>query len=831
MTLFFNDKRLFLTRGGEFLMRLAADAAYVLLSVSTVLLFFSETARLRWFAVLAALFLIDRVLHLGEAEKSLPELGGEKVNLADFLTPGAYKILSRSLRKARSMGQSFYLVLGKELLTTSDVREALARLDVAAEEILQKLEGELESGKVSESREEIIKKIEALVLAAAENARRVGERFIETRNIFAALGAIKDDANIARVFELFKVAPIDLEEAIIFGRFRRRFSRLRRLPAVLGGFANQQRFLRKRVMNRAWTARPTPFLDQFSTDLTDLARAEKIGFLIGHEKEFKELLDVVSRPGKPNALLVGEPGAGKSAMIAHLAFRMVKDDVPPVLFDKRLIELELSPLLAEATPGTLALRLRRITDEIILAGNIVLFLPNVHDLFRTGEKQSLNVMDILLPIIKNNAIPVIAETYPREFKEYIEPRSDFLDQFEPVRVEEIGVEDAYRFLVYMSLILEREFKIVITLRAVKSAVALAHRYFRSRLLPGSAVDLLKHALAEASRRREKTLTEEAVVAVAEAESRIPIQKAGADETQKLLNLEELIHQKLVNQEAAVGAVSRALREYRSGLSRRGGPIATFLFVGPTGVGKTELAKILAAIQFGSPEMMERFDMSEYQEKASIARFIGAPEGGQGGALTDAVLEKPYSLILLDEFEKAHPDILNLFLQVFDDGRLTDSLGRTVDFENTIIIATSNAHSEFIKTEVEKGRTTEDLSDELKKKLTDYFKPELLNRFSDIIVFRSLNMEEIEKIAGLQLKSLADQVMEAQGIVLRFDEAAVKEVARRGFSPVFGARPLRQVISEKIRGPLAEKILKKEVGRGNELLLKKEGEELVFYVNK
>ncbi|KKU94524.1 MAG: Negative regulator of genetic competence ClpC/mecB [Candidatus Jorgensenbacteria bacterium GW2011_GWA1_48_13] len=820
-----------MTRGGEFLTRLAAYTAYALTAASAVLLFFSEITKMRWLAVLLTIFLVDRLIHLGQAEKSLNELKSENVNLAEALTPGAHKVLSRALRKARIVRQNFHLVLFKELLRERDVLEALTRLDVSPDEVLAKVEGELEGAKTPESHGEILKKMENIVLAAYENALRTKERFIETRSIFVALGTVKDDVNIAKIFGLFEVASLDLEEAIILSRFRRKFSRLRRPPSVLGGFAHRPRFLRKRVMNRSWTARPTPFLDQFSTDLTDLARAEKIGFLIGHGKEFKEMLDVVSRPGKPNALLVGEPGAGKSTMIAHLAFRMVKDDVPPVLFDKRLVQLELSSLLAEAAPEVLTDRLRRITDEVILAGNIVLFVPDIHDFFRTAEKRALNVMDILLPIVRNNAIPVIGETYPREFKEYIEPRSDFLNQFDTVRVEELGLEDAYRFLVYMSLILEREFKTVITLRAVKSAVTLAHRYFRNRLLPGSAVDLLKHALTEAARKGEKTLTEEAIVALAEAESRIPIQKAGAAETQKLLNLEELIHQKLINQEAAVKAVSRALREYRSGLSRGGGPIAAFLFVGPTGVGKTELAKTLAAIQFGSKEMMERFDMSEYQERASISRFIGAPSGERGGTLTDAVLEKPYSLILLDEFEKAHPDILNLFLQVFDDGRLTDSLGRTADFENTIIIATSNAHSEFIKTGVEKGRTVEELSEELKKKLTDYFKPELLNRFSDVIVFRSLKMAEIEKITALQLESLAEQVMETQSIAIQFDEAAVSEVARLGFSPVYGARPLRQVISEKIRGPLAEKILKKEVGRGNELLLKKEGGEFIFKVVK
>ena len=585
-------------------------------------------------------------------------------------------------------------------------------------------------------------------------------------------------------------------------------------------------------MNRAWTARPTPTLDEFSADLTDLAREEKIGLLIGHEREFSDLLSIISRPGKPNALLVGEPGSGKSTIMAHLAFKMIKDDVPPVLFDKRLVSLEITELLGNAPPEVLASRIQRIVDEIVLAGNIILFIPNTHDLFRTAQTKSLSAIDLLLPLVRNSAIPLIGETYPREFKQYIEPRTDFLDQFDVVRVEEISEENALRFLAYYSLILEKEFGVYITFRAVSAAVRLAHRYFRNKPLPGSAVDLLKRATGRAAQARVKTVDEKVVISLAEETSRIPIETAGGAEAEKLLNLETTIHKRLVNQETAVGAVSRALREYRSGLSRKGGPIATFLFVGPTGVGKTELSKILADIQFGSKEAMHRLDMSEYQEKSSVSRLIGTSDGERTGALTDAVLENPYSLILLDEFEKAHPDILNLFLQVFDDGRLTDSLGRTASFENTIIIATSNAHSDFIKSEVEAGKKMEEISEELKKKLTDYFKPELLNRFSDVIVFRGLNPDEIEAIAKLLLGEVSRLVEDVHGITLAYTEDAIRRIAELGFSPVFGARPLRQVISEKVRGGLAEKILRKELGRGNSVMLAPNSEgEISFEVTE
>ena len=317
-----------------------------------------------------------------------------------------------------------------------------------------------------------------------------------------------------------------------------------------------------------------------------------------------------------------------------------------------------------------------------------------------------------------------------------------------------------------------------------------------------------------------------VIAVVERKINIPIQRAGKKETEKLLNLENIIHQSLIDQEQAVSNVSRALREYRSGLSRKGGPIASFLFVGPTGVGKTELSKILAKIQFGSENLMVRFDMSEYQTKESIMRFIGTPDGKISGSLTDAIMQKPFSLVLLDEFEKAYPDILNLFLQVFDDGRLTDSLGRTVDFSNTIIIATSNAHSNFIKDRIEAGDKIEKISEELKKKLTEYFKPELLNRFSQIMVFKNLSQEDIAAVAKLQLKSLAKD-LEEQGIDFLCDEEATRKIAELGYDPVFGARPLRGVISEKIRSVLAEKILRGEIVKGDSVKIGVKNKEIDF----
>ncbi len=565
-------------------------------------------------------------------------------------------------------------------------------------------------------------------------------------------------------------------------------------------------------MNRAWTSRPTPTLDKYGIDFTDLARDSQVGFLIGHDAEYERLVETLARPMNPNALLIGEPGIGKGAVIQHLALSLIKDDVPQGLFDRRLVGLQLQNLVAGAAPEELDARLKKIVEEIFMAGNIILYIPDIHNLVRTSGTAYLSAADALMPVIMANNFPVVGTTYPKEFKQLLEPRSDFVGIFESITVNEITEAEAEKILIYESLLLEKQAKIKISFGAIKRAVMLAKKYFRNRFLPSSAEELLKSALIDAERRGEKLVTPDRVTAVAEEKVNVPMHDAGGDEASKLLNMESIIHERLVGQEEAVTAVAQALREYRSGLTRKGGPIASFLFVGPTGVGKTELAKLLSEIQFGSPKMMVRFDMTEYQDKQSFYRFIGSPDGTIRGALTDAVLEKPYSLVLLDEFEKAYPDILNLFLQVLDDGRLTDNMSRVVDFTNTIIIATSNAHSDIINDSLSRGESMSNIAEYLKSRLVDIFKPELLNRFSKIIVFKNLEPKDLPPIVELNLKELAAAVKN-QGIDLKFSPEAIAKIAKLGYDPQFGARPLRRVIDEYVRAPLSEALLSKKIARG------------------
>jgi len=456
--------------------------------------------------------------------------------------------------------------------------------------------------------------------------------------------------------------------------------------------------------------------------------------------------------------------------------------------------------------------MKAIVDEIFMAGNIILYIPDIHNLVRTSGTTYLSAADALMPVITANTFPIVGTSYPKEFKQFIEPRSDFVGMFESIMVNEISEADAEKVLTYESFLLERQSKVAVSFGAIKRAVILAKKYLRDKYLPSSAEELLKSAIVDAERRGEKTVTPDRVTAVAEEKVNIPMHEAEGDEAEKLLHMEELIHHRIIGQDEAVKAVAQALREYRSGLTRKGGPIASFLFVGPTGVGKTELAKILAELQFGSQKMMVRFDMTEYQDKTSFYRFIGSPDGSTRGALPDAVMEKPYSLVLLDEVEKAFPDILNVFLQVLDDGRLTDNMGRVVDFTNTIIIATSNAHSDIINEALSKGESMTDISDYLKARLTDVLKPELLNRFSKIIVFKNLDPRELPRIAEINTGELV-AAAKSQGITLSFSPEAIARIAKLGYDPAFGARPLRRTIDEQIRAPLSEAMLAKKIVKG------------------
>lgn len=828
LTATFDDPRLRMTVAGRIAVRIVPYIAYPVLAVLTALLLTLDVQWLFFTGVTMLLILGDRVIHRHEGDEPLSELPREgNVNIARYTTPAAFIVLERAYDRSLLSGRALSLQLIRLFLHMHNVRDAFVRLDVNPEEVRHAVEDYLARDEgVPPNRTILIAQAGELMLGAFRIAQGNDPLFIDADDLCAAL-FLSNDPWVKKILMTFGMEAQDVAEAIQFSYVQRQFRKRFRASGSLSGLVmGRNRGMRPRVMNRAWTARPTPGLDRASVDLTDLARRGGAGFLVGHDSEYARLLDALSRPTGSNALLVGDVGIGKETIVHHLAYELTKDRVPAPLFDRRLISLNLSILISDASPEELQGRLQQVVREITMAGNIILFIPDIHNLVKTSGTAYLSAADALLPLFMSNMFPIIGSSYPREFKEFIESRSDFVGAFEVIRVQEISEVEARKVLIADSALIEAQHNITVSFSAVKSAVALAKKYFHQSFLPASADILLKDAVALVVRNGGRIVKAADIIAVVEGKTKIPIHETTGDEAEKLLNLEDTIHKRLIGQEEAVKAVADALRQYRSGLARKGGPIASFLFVGPTGVGKTELAKILASIQFGSEKAMVRFDMTEYGDKQSFFRFIGSPDGSVHGALTDTILEKPHSLVLLDEFEKAYPDILNLFLQVMDDGRLTDNLGRTVDFTNTIIIATSNAHSDIINEALSKGESVADIADYLKKRLVDVFRPELLNRFSKIIIFRNLEPEHIKKIAALNLKDLAAMVS-AQGITLTWDEAALKEVVRLGYDPAFGARPLRRVIDDAIKAPLAEKILKKEIERGGSLLLTIEQDKLIL----
>jgi ATP-dependent Clp protease ATP-binding subunit ClpC len=821
--LYFNDPRLSMTIVGRLLVRSLAFISYACVSVICVVGIFSSGVRsFRWAGIILLIFLIDRFRHAKKSRRSFLEMPGSgRINLASYANPAALRLLEKSFEDSTMTRSNLDLQILKQFLKSPESVSIMSRLDIKFEEFQQKLEEFLDkSGKAKDfSRDKLVEDVGTVIDDAYRQALNAHHLAIEFGDLCVAAARSKD-AGILQLLEAFTITPNDISRGFLFAE-----ARARAKPARHGRVKIQHA-----IMNRAWTSRPTPTLDRYSRDLTDLARLGTLGFMLGHADDYERLVTALSRPVNPNVLLVGPDGIGKETMVEHLAISVVLDLVPETLSDRRVVRLDIAEVVTDSQREEFSGLIRTLADEIVIAGNVILYIPDFHLIARGGSGAYLTAADALLPIIKNNLFPVIGATYPKEFISDIEPRSDITAVFEVIHVQELGELEAQELCIYEAAVLEKGGRAIISFGAIREAVTLAKRYLRTKPLPSSAIELLKEAYGEAAREKLKMVGPREIEKLVEAKVHIPVQNVDSEEAEKLLHMEDTIHQRFIDQEEAVKAVSQALREYRSGLARGTGPIATFLFVGPTGVGKTELAKNLARIHFGSEGAMIRFDMTEYQDKQSFERFIGSPDHAVSGMLTEAVFQKPYSLILLDEFEKAFPDILNLFLQVFDDGRLTDNLGRVIDFQNTIIIATSNAHSDILAEALRGGETISQIAEYFKTKLTDIFRPELINRFSKIVVFKNLSPGDVLAIARLNLEELSKQLV-AQGINVEWDEEAVKLVAHQGFDPVFGARPIRQVISEKLRSPLSELILKKELTHGSRVTARVRDGAVVFEKNE
>jgi ATP-dependent Clp protease ATP-binding subunit ClpC len=574
-------------------------------------------------------------------------------------------------------------------------------------------------------------------------------------------------------------------------------------------------------MNRAMTSVATPMLDRVSDDLTADAVYGRLPLLIDREKEIAEIFRAIEGGGQ-SVVLVGPHGVGKDTIIAGIAERMVEENVPAILKDKRLVSISLSALLSGANAAEAQERLMMVLSEVARSRNIVLVVSDIEKItgITAGGEHTMDLASVLADALARGVTFLISTTTPEAYTAVIE-NSSLGNILQKVVVVEPEVSAAINILEAKIGSLESQNSVIFSYDALEKCVTLSDRYIHESYLPAKAYEVAKEVALESRQKKgaNTLVTSDDVSKVISEKTGIPLTKVSEDEREKLLNFEERLHGRVIGQEEAVKAVSAALRRARAELRSTKRPIANFLFLGPTGVGKTELAKAVSEAYFGSEDSMLRFDMSEYQESTSIERLIGRPGSKEGGLLTEAVRRQPFAIILLDELEKAHPDILNVFLQVMDDGRLTDSAGRTIDFTSAILIATSNAGTAYIQEAVKENRSLEEIKTHLmEQELKGVYRPEFLNRFDGVIVFKPLTLDDVRQIAYLLIKQIEER-LEMKGIKFRAEDEAVEELAKKGFDPLFGARPLRRVIQEDVENATANALLSGEVKPRDTVVLK------------
>ncbi|MCC3145112.1 ATP-dependent Clp protease ATP-binding subunit [Halanaerobium sp. Z-7514] len=713
---------------------------------------------------------------------------------------------------------------------------------------------------------------------AMDEARKMGHNYIGTEHLL--LGLIREGEGVAvRILMDLNSDIKNIKEEVV---------------DLLGG----KNAVQKKSKS---TNRKTKNLDEYSRDLTDMARENKLDPVIGRDKEINRVIQVLSRRTKNNPVLIGEPGVGKTAIIEGLAQMIVSENVPELLLNKRVVSLDLSSLVAGSKyRGEFEQRLKAVMNEIIESGEIILFIDEMHTLVGAGAAEgAIDAANILKPALARGELQAVGATTLDEYRKYIEKDAALERRFQSVLVEENSVEEAIDILKGLRDPYEAHHKVEITDQAIADAVVLSHRYISDRFLPDKAIDLIDEAASKvrlsnstrppefkelskkleeaekekeaavknqefekAARMRDKekklkkeleelktswdnekgkaeaVVTPEDIAEIVSSWTGIPVTKLEEAETARLLRLEEELHKRVIGQDEAITAVSEAVRRARAGLKDPKRPIGSFIFLGPTGVGKTELAKTLAETMFNDEDAMIRVDMSEYMEKHSVSRLVGSPPGyvghDEGGQLTEPVRRRPYSVVLFDEIEKAHPDVFNVLLQILEDGVLTDTHGRKVDFKNTIVIMTSNVGADFIekqsqlgfKAEADEESNYENMKENVITHLRKTFRPEFLNRLDETIVFHALNKEHIKQIADLMLDDLRERLEEKE-MELEITEAAKEKLAEDGYDSEFGARPLRRTIQRQIENELSVKILDKEIGENSKIKVDVEAGEFIF----
>lgn len=780
------------------------------------------------------------------------------------LTERAQRVLAHAQEEAIRLNHNNigteHLLLGLVKEPDGIAAKVLAAYNITEDKVVSEVEQLIGHGTDMGGTIQYTPRAKKVIELSLDEARKLNHNFVGTEHIL--LGLIRENEGVAaRV-----LANLDLN----ITKARSQVVKLLGSPEMAGKDANASK------------SQNTPTLDELARDLTVIAKDGTLDPVIGRSAEITRVIEVLSRRTKNNPVLIGEPGVGKTAIVEGLAQAIINNEVPETLKGKRVMSLDMGTVVAGTKyRGEFEERLKKVMEEIHQAGNIILFIDELHTLIGAGGAEgAIDASNILKPALARGELQCIGATTLEEYRKYIEKDAALERRFQPVQVDQPNVEDAIEILKGLRDRYEAHHRIKISDEALVAAVKMSDRYISDRFLPDKAIDLIDEAgskvrlrnyttppslkeleaelekvknekdaavhsqefeqaaslrdkqtqlekkLEETKKEWQKTqgsnntsVTEDDIANVVAQWTGIPIAKIAETESQKLLNLEEILHNRVIGQADAVSSISKAVRRARAGLKDPKRPIGSFIFLGPTGVGKTELAKALAEAMFGEEDAMIRVDMSEFMEKHSVSRMVGSPPGyvghDDGGQLTEKVRRKPYSVILFDEIEKAHPDVFNILLQVLDDGRLTDSKGRTVDFRNTVIIMTSNVGAQEIKDnkfvgfggqtaaqDYETIRKT--MMDELKKQ----FRPEFLNRIDDIIVFHKLEKDHLKEIVTLMVEGLANRLKE-QDIHISLTDAAKEKIADEGYDPEYGARPLARAIQKHIEDQLSEELLKGE----------------------
>ena len=808
-------------------------------------------------------------------------------------TPRAEEVLRLSQEAAEDLGHGY---VGSEHLLLGLIREeegiahrVLAEYGVTDEmvcSVLQRSVGKGVSGAAPS--QGLTPRAKSVVELAVSEASRMGSGAIGTAHLL--MGLLREGGNMGlRILRTVGVDPNKMYSAVL--------KKLNDMPRAAAGGAS--------APNRE-ADKKNKTLAEYTRDLTEAARSGKLDPVIGRDTEIQRVIQILSRRSKNNPVLIGEPGVGKTAIAEGLAERIAAGDVPEELLDKRILSLDLSGMVAGTKyRGEFEERIKNTLNEVKKDGNVILFIDELHTIVGAGSAEgAVDAANILKPALSRGEIRVIGATTLNEYRKYIEKDAALERRFQPVTVGEPTPEATLEILKGLRDRYEAHHKLTITDEALDAAVQLSKRYIGDRFLPDKAIDLMDEAAsqvrmtAESSSpdlkaleekitalHREKndaiaaqdfekaaqlrdiekdyqeqvdierdkwrkslsqnrgTVTADDIAKVVAGWTGIPVTRLTEDESMRLLKLEEKLHQRVVGQDDAVTAVAKAIRRSRVGLKDPKRPIGSFLFLGPTGVGKTELCKTLAESMFGDENAMVRIDMSEYMEKHTVSRLIGSPPGyvghEEGGQLTEKVRRKPYSVVLFDEIEKAHEDVWNILLQILDDGRITDSQGRTVDFKNTVIVMTSNIGARSLTamgsklgfsaeerdSDPDAEKKFETAREQVMAELRQTFRPEFLNRIDDIIVFRPLTEEDIREVARRMLKTVSAR-METMGIHLDASDEAVAELAKEGFDPKYGARPLRRAIQSKVEDAVAEKMLDGTLKTGDTAKLAVEDDKLV-----